>query len=265
MILNEKELKKIPFKDSRGTSGMSGKLYLTESVDGSQYLVKSKPVDAANEFVAHRLAKMIGVPTSDAVLIKSNGRVRVGIAYEENFSRANMDDFRGTEEYEDDDIVFYNGGACVIHVPTEPKYLDDDPLLAELMAYLAFRNLIILQDNPQLAFVRGHLISFDYAESFFLSEEIFSGLIKGKGLAYAVNLFANRLFINNGYRNMLEVLHRPDTEFLRNAYFAPLSVFRETDFQPIFDDLDAVFPPSISAFYAACFDIIKRSIEPLVE
>ena len=67
MILNGKNLKKLPFTDSRGKSGASGTLYIAEGPQGRKYLVKSKPVDVANEYVAHNLAKLIGVPTSDAV------------------------------------------------------------------------------------------------------------------------------------------------------------------------------------------------------
>ncbi len=79
MILNKKDLKRLPFKDSRDHSGTSGKLYIAEAPDKSRYLVKSKPMDVANEYVAHSLAKQIGLPTSDAVLIK--GRSTVSVAW----------------------------------------------------------------------------------------------------------------------------------------------------------------------------------------
>ena len=262
MILSGKTLKRIPFSDSRGESGMSGKLHIAEADDGTKYLVKSNPVDVANEFVAHKLAKLIGVPTSNAVLIKTGNSVKVGIVFEPDFKRVPWDDFLGTEEYEDDMI---NGEVYKTPLPTVPKYPDDDPFLAEFMAYLAFRDLIVIEDNAQLAFAGGHLISFDYAESFYLMENTFNKLLRGAGLSHAVGLFAEHQFLESGYRYALEFLHRPNTSFLHNAYLAPVYAFEDVDFQPIFDDLDAVFPPLVSAFYAACFEFTRREIAKLGE
>ena len=264
MILNGKNLKKLPFTDSRGKSGASGTLYIAEDPQGRKYLVKSKPVDVANEYVAHNLAKLIGVPTSDAVLIKDGNSVHIGIEYESDFQRVSGDDFLGTEVYEKSDVPFYVNGN--IHKPsiiTEAKYPDDDPLLGEFMAYLAFRNLIVLEDNFQLAFAGGRLISFDYAESFFMEEGAFNGLLNGRGLSNAVERFSIHLFLKNGYRNALEVLHRPDTDFLCDAFIAPLYAFQEADLQPIYNDLDEVFPSMVSTFYANCFEIARKEIEKL--
>ena len=263
MILDGKTLKKTVFKDSRGESGFSGKLYIAEAADGTKYLLKSQPADVANEFVAHRLAKLIGVPTSDAVLIKEGNKISVGIVFEPDFQRVPWDDFLGTEEYEEEEPILLNGEIFKIPLPSVPKYSDDDTFLAEFMAYLAFRSFIVLEDNVQLAFAGGHLISFDYAESFYLTENTFAGLLRGGSLSRPVGLFANHLSLENGYRFALEFLHRPDTDFLLDAYLAPLFSFNEADFQPIFDDLDAVFPPTVSAFYAACFALVKKEIERL--
>ena len=97
------------------------------------------------------MAKLIGVPTTDAVLIKDGNCVHVGIEYKSDFQRVSGDDFLGTEVYEKSDVPFYVNGN--IHKPsiiTEAKYPDDDPMLGEFMAYLAFRNLIVLEDNPQI-------------------------------------------------------------------------------------------------------------------
>ena len=262
MILNGKDLKCRPFKDSRGQSGMSGKLHIAEVVDGSRYLVKSSPVDVANEFVAHKLAKMIGVPTSDAILIKSGKNISVGIEFEPDFQRVSMDEFIGKEQ-PDEKPFLINGKP--LQIPTAGKYPDDDPFLAELMAFLAFRSLIVLQDHVQLAFAGGHLISFDYAESFYLTEGTFAGLLRGGSLSHPVGLFANNLNLTSGYRTAIEVLRRPNTDFLLDAFLAPVFAFQEVDFQLIFDDLDAVFPPLVSAFYAACFAVVKKEIDKMGE
>lgn len=262
MILYSKDLSIFPFHDSRGQSGSSGKLYIAENDQGIRYLVKSIPMDAANEYVAHNLAKMIGVPTSDAVLIKEGKSVKVGIAFENDFQMVAWNDFMGTVQYktEYDIPVYVNGKLYEPPVVTEAKYPDDDPYLAEFMAYLAFRNIIVLEDNVQLAFSRGHLISFDFAESFYLGEGTFNSLSKSRSLTHAVNLFADHLFLENGYKYALEFLRRPDTDFLLDAYHAPVFALQEADFQPIFDDLDAVFPPYVSAFYGACFAFVKKDI-----
>jgi len=272
MILDGKRLNKLPFSDPRGESGMSGKLHLAEAADGTKYLVKSNLVDVANEFVAHKLAKMIGVPTSDAVLIKTDRTVKVGIVFEPDFKRVSMDEFVGVEKADDDDDPLFFYGSKGVWVGRNPpqnpsvgKYSDDDPFLAELMAYLSFRDLIVIQDNPQLAFAGGHLISFDYAESFYLTDVTFSGLLRGQGLSHPVGLFANHLHLASGYRNTIEILHRPNTEFLLDAFLVPVFAFQDADFQPIFDDLDAVFPTTVSAFYSACFEYTRRQIAKLAE
>ena len=268
MILNGKDLTYRPFSDSRGKSGMSGKLSIAEAQDGMEYLVKPNPVDVANEFAAHRIAKMIGVPTSDAVLIRSGNTISVGIVFEPDFQRVSMDEFVGTEKAEDDDEPLYFDGSKGVWVGrnlSAGKYPNDDPFMAELMAYLAFRSLIVLQDHVQLAFSGGHLISFDYAESFYLTDVTFDGLLRGRGLSHAVSLFGEHLKLASGYRNAIEVLHRPNTDFLLDAFLDPVFAFQDADFQPILDDLNAVFPATVSAFYSACFELVKREIGKLGE
>lgn len=148
MILNGKYLKRIPYRDSRGTYGTSGQLYIAEDIKGTRFLVKTKSVDAANEYVVHRIAKLIGVPTSDAVLIKENNDdVSVGIKYEQDFTRVSMYDFRGSERYKNSEILL--NGEQIKHAPEyKLKYPDDSPFLADLMAYMCFRHLIVLEDNP---------------------------------------------------------------------------------------------------------------------
>ena len=271
MILNRKDLQFSPYNDSRGKAGMSGRLQIAETSEGKKYLVKSTPVDVANEYVAHKLAQLIGVPTSDAVLIQNgSGSPKVGIAFEEDFKRAPWNDFLGTEKVkaDDDDKLFFDGRKEERVKPpeiTEAKYPDDDPVLAELMAYLAFRSLIVLEDNVQLAFAGGHLISYDYAESFYITETGFSTILNYNEFSYPVKLFSRHLFLEHGYRDGLEFLHRPNTDFLLDAYLSPVFAFQEADFQPIFDDLDAVFPSAVSAFYAACFEVVNKEINRLGE
>ena len=97
MIINRKCLKnKKLYKDNRGESGFSGQLYTLETSDGVKYIVKTHLVDVLNEYVAHNVAKIIDVPTSDAVLIvnnKNNVDVDVGIVYEPDFNSINANVF----------------------------------------------------------------------------------------------------------------------------------------------------------------------------
>lgn len=220
-------------------------------------------MDAANEFVAHNLAKLIGVPTSDVVIINDDNSVKTGFAFENYFQRVAWNDFLGTVQHntEHDIPIYVTGKLYKPPIVTEAKYPVDDQYLAELMAYLAFHSIIVLEDNVQLAFVRGHLLSFDYDESFYLVEETFNSLLKGRSLAYPGGLFVDHLFIETGCTNALEFLHRPNTNFLRDAYHAPIFAFQEAYFQHIFDDLDAVFPPYVSAFYEACFAFVRKLTE----
>ena len=95
-MIDGNDLAFTPYKDSRGNSGSSGQLSIGTAKTGKKYLVKSLPADVVTEFVAHRLATIIGVPTSDAVLIRNGKNVVVGIEYLEDFTRISMDDFLGT-------------------------------------------------------------------------------------------------------------------------------------------------------------------------
>ena len=263
MILNGKKLKYRPFNDPRGKPGTSGQLSIGTDPNRNRYLIKRKPMDVANEYIAHNLAKLIGVPTSPAVLVKDNDSVFVGIAYEKDFKRANLDDFIGTESYDVDDVKFYGFKLTVI--PKAGKYPDNDPYLARVMAFMAFRNLIKLDDNPQLAFVEEDLISFDYAESFSLDEESFNFMRVYKYPHQAVKNFNSYYSLENTYENALELLHRPDTDFLRDAYYSPILAFREAKFLYILEELDSVFPHVIPEFYASCFETIWQEIDNLLE
>ena len=242
MILDGKKLKNIPFRDSRGHYGESGQLHITEDARGTRFLVKSKPADVANEYVAHRIGRMIGVPTSDAVLIEHKSHVETGIVFEKDFRRAKFSDFIGQDHYP-----------------------DDSPYLADLMTYLSFRSLIVLEDNPQLAFAGDRLISFDYAESFFVTDSVFEAMQITGNTDFPVARFRERLFLRNGYRSSLEVLKRTGSDYLLDAYLDPVFNFQEADLQPILDDLAVVFPPVIPAFYRACFEAIEQELAKLAE
>lgn len=266
MILDGTKMMKTCYKDSRSHSGESGQLYIYEDADGAKYLVKHKPLDVANEYVAHRLAMLLGVPTSDAVLILENGKFAVGIAFEEDFQRVNMDDFFGTETSEDDDLDMGYPLDSRVQV-AKVKYSDDDPHLAEAMNYLAFRHIVVMDDNPQVAFAHGNLISFDYADAFNLTEEMFASLMNDNrsALVNAVGLFKSHLKIDKGYWDSIELLRRPNTNFLLNAYLDPVMNFPDIDFNSLFDELNQAFSRTVVDFYGCCLQLVNMEIEKMIK
>lgn len=264
MILDVAKMIKTLYKDSRGHHGESGQLYLYEDISGIKYLVKRKPLDVANEYVSHSIARLIGIPTSDSVLIRENRGYSVGIEFEEDFQRISMDDFFGTEKYEDDDLNMGYPPVSMLKA-TEAKYPDDNPHLAEAMKYMALRHIVVMDDNPQVAFAHGKLISFDYACSFKLTEDLFDGLMSDNRttLESIIAQFKRHLAILHGYKSSLELLRRPNTERLFDAYFDPVLNFHDVDFNLLFDELKQAFSKTIVDFYGACFQLIKQEVEEI--
>lgn len=264
MILDGAKMIKTLYKDSRGHHGESGQLYLYEDISGIKYLVKQKPLDVANEYVSHSIARLIGVPTSDSVLIRENGKYAVGIKFEEDFQRVSMDDFFGTEKYEDDDLNMGYPPVSMLQA-AETKYPNDNPHLAEAMKYMAFRHIVVMDDNPQVAFAHDKLISFDYAYSFNLTEDLFDGLMNDSRttLESVIIQFKRHLAILHGYKSSLELLRRPNTERLFDAYFDPVLNFLNVDFNPLFDELRQVFSITVVDFYDDCFQLIRQEVEEM--
>lgn len=239
MILDGTKMRFRLFHDSRGECGESGQLLIGEDKKGSKYLVKEKCGDVTNEYVAHKLAKLMDVPTSDAVLIKYNNSLAVGIQYEDSLKRVYMDDFISLNE----------------------KFPDDSPYLADLMKYLAFRTLILLDDNPQLGIVDDRLISFDYADSFHMTEFSFWIMISDNDISRPLYNIEDSIRISDSYKSYLSILKRQDTDFLRKVFNEPVRRMKEADITSILDDLDRLYPTVVSQFYAGFIEIIKKSIE----
>lgn len=263
MIINSRKLRnKQKFIDPRGESGMSGQLYTIEDADGVKYIIKTKLVDVVNEYVAHKLAQIIEVPTSEAVLISNtNKRVYTGIVYEADFRHVGVNDFWGLEEYPENDLQIPVNGVIMPHIKVkEMKYPDDSPFLADVMMYQSFRRLIALDDNEQIAFSRGRVISFDYADAFSLSERNLSNMLYSSDISEPFYAFSRNLFLKSGYEYAIVDLRRADSDFLRNAYYTPMKKFLEADFTPLIEELDSIFPPAIPAFYIVCFNEIRDRI-----
>lgn len=176
MIYDSSSFSFTPYHDSRGTHGISGPLLLAKDrKSGIQYLVKHTiRNDIGNEYLAHKLAIALNVPTTEAILIGQSPQFNlpyaVGIEYAEDFKRFNADRLIGNTQKDGDGvgtaIMSGDKDAEVPAPPKEPEYQDSDPFVTTLMRHMAFRYIINLDNNLQFATHDGKLIAFDFADSF---------------------------------------------------------------------------------------------------
>ncbi len=131
------------------------------------------------------------------------------------------------------------------------------------MRYLAFRRMIVLEDNPQIAVSQGRVISFDYAESFRITPVSYDMMLSMGKVDMAVENFLQYLSLKKSYESALNILRRPDTPFLRAAYYEPFYNFSMVDKELILSDLDEVYPPVVANFYYNCFEYIQEQINEL--
>ena len=157
-----------------------------------------------------------------------------------SFKRIPMDDFIG------DDI-----------------YPDDSPYLADLISYLALRDMVAMGDNHQIATARKRLISFDYADSFFLSDATLGAMCTLNTCSFQSQTFADKILLRHELYSITRTLQRPLNDFIIDAYCKPLFNFLDADLTPIIRDLDACFPEIVPKFYSKCFDIIRKAINEL--
>ena len=251
MIYSEKDFRYTPYQDSRGSAGTSGKLLLAE-FNGKKYLIKHMVAsDVTNEFVAHKLALSIGVPTTDAILIKKKKRgscfvedCAVGIEFAKEFKRANLDHFVGQ---------------------------DDSPYIEDIMRYLAFRHMICLDDNVQLAYSNGHILSYDYAESFENGDFSYKFMTYTGNGSDAVTNYLNRISsMASNYKSSIEIMKLKDTKVMRDAFYSPIYRFHEEKEKIqdiVLPDLIEAFPNVIASFYYSCLcyldDVIGNTIKTI--
>ncbi len=145
-MLDSSTLSYASFADNRRSQnpsfeeGQSGMLLIGTDEQGQEYIVKhSYPHNAANEYVACWLAKKLGVPAPNAYLLSPNKAFRCGYAVAIEFL----------------DLEPFDKAAA--------PYPDD------LIAQFALSSLIILDDMIQLNVAGGHIVSYDFSESFCMS------------------------------------------------------------------------------------------------
>lgn len=249
MIYSEKDFQFSPYEDSRGSAGTSGDLLLAK-IKGKQYLIKHTVTsDVTNEFVAHKLALSIDVPTTDAILIKKKNRgscfiqnYAVGIEVAEGFQRANLDHFVGQ---------------------------NDSPYINDIMRYMAFRYMICLEDNVQLAYSNGKLISYDYAESFNNGEISHKFMtITGDGRNAVTGYLNGISSLAFNYKSTIDILKLSDTKETRGAFYSPFYKFHEEKDkiqETILPELIEAFPKVIASFYYSCLYYLDEVIEKTIK
>lgn len=142
---------------------------------------------------------------------------------------------------------------------------DDSPFLADLMSYLALRDLVKMGDNHQLVLSKDRLISFDYADSFNFSDTSYRIMRMMKDNSLSISAFSKLYSLPLELDYIFETFKLSKTDFLIDAYCDTLFNFMDADLTPILYDINEVFPPVISEFYEACFEVIRKTINKLGE
>ncbi len=245
MIVNGKGLKYWSYKDSRGHIGESGQLYIAKDGNGRSCLVKTQPADVTNEFVAHRLAKLMGVPTSNAFLIDNNGNIEVGITYEKDFKRASVQD-----------LLLLS---------------DENQFLVDFMAYMALMDLLLIDDNLQLAFSHGKLYSFDYAISFCMDDLTYGAMCIVNDHQLLFDRFRSNFQFGRRCVEAINLLERKSEagkRILQEAYIDTYVRFLHINpekLRLIWNDLYAVFPPVVADFYRTCIEDRMKALNSMID
>ncbi len=245
MIVNGKGLIYSPYADSRGHVGESGQLYIARDGRGCSCLVKTRSADVTNEFVAHKVAKLIGVPTSNAFLIDDRGKIEVGINYEKDFKRVFVQELKALS--------------------------DEDRRLADFMAYMALMDLLLIDDNLQLAFSHGKLCSFDYAISFCMDDLTYGAMCTVNDHQLPFDHFQSNFQFGKRCDeaiNLLERKSKAGKRMLRETYIDTYVRFLYIDpekLRLVWNDLNAVFPPVVADFYRTCIEDRMKALNSMID
>lgn len=246
------------YHDSRGEPGMSGQLLLaTSRDDGTRYLVKHiVDKDIGNEYLAHKLALALDVPTTDAILIGPSKHFilpyAVGIEFIDGFKQFNSDDLIGNARADKPDedtvpILIEDKEIKKPALPEIPKYRDDDPILLDFMRQIAFKYMIQLNNNLQYSIHNGRLISFDYADSF-------------------PRISVNQLYywLSKGDAIVLDI-HRKESDALLDTYLDPFFAFDDLEeeyIQSLFDEMSKL--GIRTSHYVSYFKMLREAVQHLL-
>ena len=251
-MLDSSTLSYVPFVDNRRRhnptfkEGQSGSLLIGTDEQGQRYIVKhSYPHNAANEYVACWLAKKLGVPAPNAYLLSPNKAFRCGYAVAIEFL----------------DLELFDKAAA--------PYPDD------LIAQFALSSLIVLDDMIQLNVAGGHVVSYDFSESFCMSN---MNLIlmhlrsinrrQGQEEAYSI---LRRLLASFSRRLNLVDFDIPDLarEFnldcnkMREGMIAVAKrtlLITDEEIEEMSVELENLFPMEVAVYYEECIRAIQEHI-----
>ena len=244
-MLDSSDFRFEPYKDSRVVNrpgfavGMSGPLLIaTNKHTGKKYLVKHKfPHNAANEYVACRLAEWMGVPAPKAYLLSPNklfeSKYAVAIEFIDGFRRFSQED-----------------------VPEELK--------PELIAQYALCLMLRLDDAIQLSRTDDHIYSYDFSEGFNIVD---MSLILKMGEDAMVSFLRNPLnqfkrstetedfdmsFVARGLHIAPEEMKKGVTAAVRRA-----AAITDDELDELSDELMEMYPVAVAVYYEECVRSIR--------
>ncbi len=256
MLLNPENFEYSRFNQMRSDGneyGESGPLYLAKDYDGSKLIVKQmNAMDAANEYLACSIARLLGINTPRAWLFSSHKQIKrisfrhsVGIEFFEDFLLATKED--------------------LIQLPNEA-------------ARCIILNLLVNQEDGMSFGVHGNRIyTYDFGSAFGMGINFQDGFLKemksptqemSQFLIQKVNVFRRYLY------DAISVLKKSDipTDVMEVEYTDIrerfLSLMEQNAFEPLLEDISELYPKAIVNYYrmllqeTACVLQEKIGIKP---
>ncbi len=254
-MLNARNFEYKPFQDSRQrhrpgfTEGSSGPLLIaTYKKTKERFIVKhTYPHNAANEFAACWLAGKIGVPAPQAYLLSKEGPFASKYAVAISF----IEDLTSFEKR---------------NVPPE--------LQNDRIGQFALNRLIATDDIIQLKVSGNHIYSYDFSESFYISDEIllqafrFSEDIGIEMVKQKLGAFRNHLQIVDFDVPRLAAEFNIDPEKQRNGMTATAKRvldISETDIQAMSDELMKIYPVGYAVYYVECIHEMQKHVSAFMQ
>ena len=239
-----------PYQDSRVKTqpgfveGLSGPLLLATDKAGRKFIVKYAHFhNAANELVASWLAYKIGAPAPHVWLLKPSEKFSqpYGVAIEF------IDDLK----------------------PVDKDHLTEQ-MKKDIYAQFALNSLIDTDDTLQLSAAGGRIYSFDFSESFYVSDTLMLRAFlfsEDAGIALA----QNKLSAFCGYQARFsldftifaEQLGLDPTEMNAEALSVAKKLLEisEDEIRALSDELCEMYPPGYAVYYEECIHAIQEKMK----
>ena len=260
-ILFTKDFRFEPYKQSRKDDGFSGKLLLAASRanESVQYIIKHSIIaDACNEYMYHKVASIVGLPTPSVKLM--------------DVSPEDMGDFNYKNRYM----------AAIQYLPNARFYnIDNDSKDSQnSLYYYAFRALIGLLgdvDNPEfITDEYGTLFKIDNAEAFAVSNLTIETLEldqyqKTDTTEFMLNTFLHHPATVSRYNNLVSLYNITIGEYGSVAFDSFVEcVERFSDFNGnLLDDaiqtLDYFYDKRLGEYYRQYIQTTKNDCKKFLE